>query len=256
MGDEKECFVICPIGEEDSPIRESSNKMIDFIISEPLEEFGYTPVRADEIQEPGLITTQVIQKTINSELVVADLTNHNPNVFYELALRHASENPYIQLIQSSEDMPFDISDTRTVQYSFEVESAEKAKSKIYDQLESIHSDEFTVESPISTSIYLQGLSESRDPEEQQLGSLIEMIADVNQSVKNLENIAEGTDHPFNTGNYYEAKERLREAERVINQMDRHWNELAQILWEREGTPEHHHAEEVSRRLSKLREIVD
>jgi len=50
-------------------------------------------IRADKISEPGIITTQIIGHIVDAELVIADLTDKNPNVFYELAIRHAIRNP-------------------------------------------------------------------------------------------------------------------------------------------------------------------
>ena len=57
---------------------------------------------------PGLITAQVIQNLVEWELVIADLSEHNPNVFYELAVRHALKKPIVQLIQAGQKIPFDV----------------------------------------------------------------------------------------------------------------------------------------------------
>ena len=56
----KKCFVISPIGEEGSEMRERSNKVLEHIIKPPVEECGYECMRADEIAEPGIITSQII----------------------------------------------------------------------------------------------------------------------------------------------------------------------------------------------------
>jgi hypothetical protein len=55
--------------------------------------------RADQIDTPGMTTSQVLRAVQESDLVVADLTGHNPNVFYELAVRHAVENSVIHVIE-------------------------------------------------------------------------------------------------------------------------------------------------------------
>jgi hypothetical protein len=47
--------------------------------------------------------------------VIADLSFQNPNVFYELALRHACKLPIVQIIRKSERIPFDVDQVRTVQ---------------------------------------------------------------------------------------------------------------------------------------------
>src|SRR5262245_29205679 len=85
----KTCFVIAPIGEQDSVVRKRSDQIFKYLIGPAAQECGYTALRADQIAEPGIITTQVIQHIVDDPLVVADLTGRNPNVFYELAIRHA-----------------------------------------------------------------------------------------------------------------------------------------------------------------------
>src|SRR5947208_2310140 len=87
----KTCFVISPIDKPDTPIRARADMLLTYIIKRVLEkpEFGYDVRRADEIQQPGLITRQILETVYLADLVVADLTGHNPNVFYELAVRHA-----------------------------------------------------------------------------------------------------------------------------------------------------------------------
>ena len=95
----KTCFVICPIGEEGTDIRERSDEILDEVITPAVTECGYeSPVRADKISIPGIITSQIIQQIIDADLVIADLTKHNANVFYELAVRHCVQKPVILLI--------------------------------------------------------------------------------------------------------------------------------------------------------------
>ena len=91
----KTCFVISQIGEENSTQRLEADKVLKYVIKPSLEELGYKVVRADESTEAGSISKSVIQSVIESDLVIADLTNHNPNVFYELAIRHAIAKPFI-----------------------------------------------------------------------------------------------------------------------------------------------------------------
>ena len=70
------------------------------------------PVRADQIAEPGQITTQIIEHLLRDDLVITDLTGHNPNVFYELSLRHAIAKPVVQM--GGIPLPFDIHASRTL----------------------------------------------------------------------------------------------------------------------------------------------
>lgn len=101
MSDDKECFFIAPIGDAESESRERSDKLMEYIVDEAVSDYGYSVTRADQMDQPGSITNQIIEKVVDSELVIADLTEHNPNVFYELAVRHATGEPFIQLIKST-----------------------------------------------------------------------------------------------------------------------------------------------------------
>jgi len=111
------CFYVTPIGDEDSEERRHADVFLSSIVEPAVEalERDFRVVRADHIEHPGLITAQVIEHLFRSALVVADLSFHNPNVFYELALRHASGKPTVLISRTADSLPFDVSDVRTVQ---------------------------------------------------------------------------------------------------------------------------------------------
>jgi len=133
----KTCFVISPIGVNASPQRKRADSVLKHIFKPALEPLGYTVVRADEISQPGSITLQVLERVLESDLVIADLTDHNPNVFYELAVRHASERPVIHAISSEQTIPFDVADLRTVKIAMDLDGAEQAKAEIVAQAKEI-----------------------------------------------------------------------------------------------------------------------
>lgn len=108
------CFFIGPIGEEESDQRKHSDLMLESLIRPALEPFGLEVKRADEIQNPGLINKQIFEFLLKSRLAIADLSYHNPNVFYELAIRHARNLPVVQLIRRADRIPFDINQSRTI----------------------------------------------------------------------------------------------------------------------------------------------
>jgi hypothetical protein len=108
------CFYVAPIGEVESEIRQHSDVILAALVEPALTELGLKVVRADGIESPGVITKQVIEHIAKAKLVVADLSFHNPNVFYELALRHATGKPTIHLIRNSDRIPFDIDQFRTI----------------------------------------------------------------------------------------------------------------------------------------------
>lgn len=153
----KECFLICPIGEKGSPDRKRSDTLLKHILSPVFDEEGYESVRADKMAKSGMITTQIINKIINVPLVIADLTNSNPNVFYELALRHSVNLPYIQLIDHTQKIPFDVSGIRTIHYNLnDLDSVEQTKEEISAQIQDIKTGH-KPDSPISLAIKSEAL---------------------------------------------------------------------------------------------------
>jgi hypothetical protein len=176
MAKKKICFVVSPIGEEDSDIRKRSDQILKHIIKPPVSECGYKAIRADEIDKPGMITSQVIQHIIDDPLVIADLTGHNPNVFYELAIRHAIRKPFIQIIKKGEKIPFDIGGMRTIGVDLHnPDSVSEAKDKITEQVKSLEKDNSSVETPIATALDLQALNQSKDPQQKILAEIMPAI---------------------------------------------------------------------------------
>lgn len=110
----KICFYITPIGSDESEERKHSDLFLASLVQPALEELGLTVVRADQIGEPGLITSQVLECIKKSRLAIADLSYLNPNVFYEVALRHALRLPVVQLIRKADRLPFDVNQSRTL----------------------------------------------------------------------------------------------------------------------------------------------
>ncbi|HLH11055.1 MAG TPA: TRAFs-binding domain-containing protein [Methylovirgula sp.] len=113
------CFVIMPFGRKP----DASGREIDFdlvykeIIEPGVGDAGFEPVRADEELHAGLIHKAMYERLMLSEYAVADLTIFNPNVYYELGVRHAVRpQTTVLMAADASRLPFDVGHLRTLPY--------------------------------------------------------------------------------------------------------------------------------------------
>ena len=182
--DPKSCFIISPIGEPNSPEREHNDSVRDFVVKEAVRELGYEAVRADEIAEPGSITSQIMQRIFDDDLIVADLTDHNPNVFYELSVRHAVGKPFVQIITEGQDIPFDVQGMRLIFYDLtKPASVHKAKTDIIGQVKAWESDpNLNVQTPITRPLEFLRISQSTDADVSGFMEILPLIQDMSSSI--------------------------------------------------------------------------
>lgn len=158
----EDCFIICPIGKDDSDERKHSDKLLNHVFKPVLDSNQYNTIRADKVAKVGLITTQIINLILESSLVIADLTDQNPNVFYELALRHASRKPYIQVIKKGQNIPFDLAGVRTIEVDIkDLDDVENAKKRIEDHIKEIENG-YVPDSPVTVATTTRLIQDNDD----------------------------------------------------------------------------------------------
>lgn len=117
---DKKVFIVTPIGGDNTEIRRAAEGVIDAVIIPTLVEEGFKEENisvAHRISTAGSINKQLITRIIEDDLVITNLTKLNPNVMYELAIRHAVRKPVIQICEHGTTLPFDIIDERTIFYT-------------------------------------------------------------------------------------------------------------------------------------------
>ena len=110
------CFVISPIGQPGSAVREHADDVFECIIKPALKKADADGQRADQVKDIGRITRQMYEAILTSDFCIAVLHDFNPNVFYELAVAHSAGIPVILLSEKGVDPPFDLKDERVFHY--------------------------------------------------------------------------------------------------------------------------------------------
>jgi hypothetical protein len=202
------CFVIGPIGEKDADAGSAARKAYEEAI-EVLEEviepacrgFGISVIRADRISTPGEIPEQIFRHLRDAHVVIADLTGANPNVMYELGLRHTSGKLTIQ-IGERDRLPFDVNVIRTILFKRSegglVEARRKLSAAIAAGLETggnpVTATRVWFEQRATSNAENDGVGDSEQPEE--LGFL-EQMAEMSEAMDSASATLESITTIFN-----------------------------------------------------------
>jgi hypothetical protein len=118
-------FVVMPFDSE-------FNDVYNMAIKPVLESggLGLRVGRADEIYSPGAIMSQIWSSITRAKFLVADVSNKNPNVMYELGMAHALGKDVIMITQNINDIPFDLKHLRHIKYGLSPSEFEELKATL------------------------------------------------------------------------------------------------------------------------------
>lgn len=122
------CFVMMPFGQW-------YDRYYQDVYVPAIKDAGFEPVRADELFSTGSVVEQIWEQIEKSKVLLAELTDKNANVFYELGLAHAAKKPVVFTSGQLEDVPFDLRHLRVIVYEVrEPKWADKLQRQITDYL--------------------------------------------------------------------------------------------------------------------------
>lgn len=131
------------------PFAESFTSIYTDFLEPALESCGFEVARADNAINAQNVLKDIVQGISESHLVIADLTESNINVYYELGVAHALNKPVILITQDVDDMPFDIRSYRVILYTTHFTEIAQARIKIKDIASRFISGSVQFGSPIS-----------------------------------------------------------------------------------------------------------
>ena len=131
------------------PFEKALDWVYDDLIRPPFEDTGYLVSRADDIVSQQNILRDVVAGICEADVVIADLTNTNPNVYYELGLAHALEKQVVLLSQDVNKVPFDLRSYRILEYGSRFDSFDEAKKRLATLAKGVAEGKVRFGSPVS-----------------------------------------------------------------------------------------------------------
>jgi hypothetical protein len=179
---EKVCFIIMPISDFEGYEPGHFRRVYEYIIKPACVKAGFVPLRADDVKKTNVIVIDILQKLLNSEMAICDLSSKNPNVLYELGIRQAFDLPVSFIKDDITERIFDIQGFRDLEYSSNLRidevnlAIENLAANIIETYESKGQD-------INSIVELLGISKAK------LSKQIEISPDTDIILKSLKDIS-------------------------------------------------------------------
>ncbi len=189
---EKICYVIMPYGGDDPELKTRYRSIYSAIIKPAVESKGYRCVREDHESRQGNIGTNIIKSLATAELVIADLSDNNWNVAYELGIRHSlSKSGTILLIDDSTKIMFDIQSNKIITYKEEWYTCiDEIQNSIVSTIDYYETNRTSSDSPVH-DIYddfpvklIDYLSNNNDEEKKIINKLTQENAKLSEALNN------------------------------------------------------------------------
>ena len=178
----KKCFFLSVIGENGSQERATADKVFKHLVKKALGDLDV--LRADDDKNPGAITPRIISSIMEADLIIADLSGLNANVFYELAIAHGYNKPTVHIQRATEKPPFDVKDMRIVRYDIsDPDELEAAQRKLQEYAGFALSSPDAVETPLMSARRFLSVQSSQDPVAESNVQVIDAIESLRAEVR-------------------------------------------------------------------------
>lgn len=196
------CFVVMPISDMHGYEAGHFGRVYEHLLKPAIVEAGYLPVRADDAVKTDYIVVGIIQQIVESDMVLCDFSGRNPNVMYELGVRHAFNKPVVLLKDRRTEKVFDIQGLRYTDYdeSLRVDSVQKDIGRIKAALlETARAPD----SAVNSVVQLAGIKAAEVPAGQTVSAdtnlLLQAIASLEKRISTAESDRESVRHFYFTG---------------------------------------------------------
>jgi hypothetical protein len=162
-----------------------SDMVLNSIVRAALPDFEVQ--RADDLGKPEMITDKVIEAIFTYDLAVADLTENNPNVLYELGLRHMQEMPVIHIAQIDNKRVFDVAGMNTLSFNVhDWNSHLTVRGQIAAAAKEVLAKGYKVSNPVTASRASTKLAHSADSKDQLIAQMMATQKELAQRLASME----------------------------------------------------------------------
>lgn len=194
MNAKRKCFVIMPFSKTTSCTKKEWTGIFKGIIKPAIEQSGLNYECERSIAQRENIIKGILESLNTANIVIADLTDSNPNVFYELGVRHTLTNRTVLIAQDKKHIPFDLEAYPTTFYSKNLTDIDEFKEAIKKTLEDIEKNPERPDNPVADFLKKKNvllLNTEKSANTKKLSALISELSRNIDYSKNFLNTARG-----------------------------------------------------------------
>lgn len=188
MNNKKKCFVLMPFSETKSCTEAEWTGIFENMIKPAVtgSRLGFECERAKP--RTGAFIKDILEGLNKADLVIADLTDRNPNVCYELGIRHTLKNRTILIAQNMDDVPSDLQSYWVVIYEKDLTGASEFKRKVREILREMQKDPDKPDSPIADFLQLKNIDLIAHEKAANLKKLTALITELSYNINSVDAI--------------------------------------------------------------------
>jgi len=142
----KDCFVIMPFSSSQTHTEEEWTEIFEHFFKSAWNSFDIDCYRTRVPR--GSITKDIIEKLFVASIVFADLTDLNPNVMYELGVRHTFKKPSVMVKAKGTQIPFDVSVYNVFEYEYTPKGLQELRNYLSSVIEDIRKNPNKADNPV------------------------------------------------------------------------------------------------------------
>lgn len=190
MKQRKKCFVIMPVSKTKSCTADEWTGIFAQMIKPAVtgSRFGFTCERSEP--RTGNLIRDILNELNSADVVIADLTDMNPNVFYELGVRHTLRNRTILIAQDEKYVPSDLRSYWVIFYEKNLSGLQDFKNKVRGILKEMMDNPEKPDSPVADFLENRNISLLSQEKSANVKKLTALLSELSYDLKQIDAVVE------------------------------------------------------------------